>query len=88
MSNLTQTMEQLGSNSTLKSEVLDNRIKVLQRLGIEKQLSLALINKNSAQLSLLAKVRKQLCCFILPPSSSKDERIINTIIHSANLKTA
>jgi len=88
MSNLTQTMEQLGSNSALKSEVLDNRIKVLQRFGIEKQLSLALIDKNLSQLSLLAKVRQKICCFILPPSSGEDEITVNSVSYSANLKTA
>jgi hypothetical protein len=48
MSHLIKAMEQLGSNPALKAKVRINCLNVLQKLGLNKKMSLALITKNHA----------------------------------------
>jgi hypothetical protein len=48
MSHLIKAMEQLGSNPALKAKVRINCLDVLQKLGLNKKISSALITKNHA----------------------------------------
>ena len=83
MSHLIESMEQLGSNPTLRSKVRVNCLDALVNLGVSKQLSSALVLKNTQEITRLMKTRDKMFLYISVPSglSSKVNKT-STIVNS------
>lgn len=73
MSHLTEAMEKLGSNPALRSKVQVSCLSVLRHLGVNKELSLALMNNDRKKMRDITNMRENSCCYIIFPSSIRRE---------------
>jgi len=68
MKKITQILEQIGSQSLLQKKVVANGFSVLNQLGANKALSLALLKNDKHQITVLTKITMARCCYIQVPS--------------------
>ncbi|MEW6991173.1 hypothetical protein AADZ91_10830 [Colwelliaceae bacterium 6441] len=62
-------LEKIGCCHTLRDEVLINGVDVMNKQGIEKNLSLALLTNNRQKIIDLMHINTIRCCYITVPSN-------------------
>lgn len=67
MENFTKVLEHLGSQSSMQQQLVKRGKILMQRMGVDKRLAVALSQKKTKSIEKIIHKNMSLCCFIMVP---------------------
>ena len=71
MNILIKALERLGSESTFRPNTVKRNLALMLKLGVDKQVTLAVARKSYAHIAQLANIRPCRCCYIMLPTGER-----------------